>query len=166
MHHAILHTLHTPREQTPLLPSAEVCKQMCAQHPDFMQAIETHGVQYVRVMSQQDDPSSAIGRGWQSTFLTESKEEAESKLKELGSRFEWLESGDLKTVTSVLPAVRVDAGPRRSNEKTFFNSMVAAYTGRSYVVCCAVLCCAVLCCAVLCCAVLCCADIYLYSVVF
>lgn len=115
--------------QTPLLPSAEVYKQMCAHHPDFMSVVETHGVQYVRVMSQADDPSSAIGRGWQSTFLTESKEEAEKKLLELGSSFEWLANGDLKTVTAVLPAVRLDAGPRRSQEKTFFNSMVAAYTG-------------------------------------
>mmetsp|Transcript_8371 Transcript_8371/g.14189 ORF Transcript_8371/g.14189 Transcript_8371/m.14189 type:complete len:333 (-) Transcript_8371:150-1148(-) len=115
--------------ETPLLPSGEVCKQMCAKFPEFMNDIETHGVQYVRVMPMEDDPTSAIGRGWKSTFLTDSKEEAEAKLAELGSTFEWLDNGDLKTVTSVLPAVRVDAGPHRSQEKTFFNSMVAAYTG-------------------------------------
>ena len=104
---------------------------MCDKHPDFMKGIEEYGVQYVRVMPKEDDPTSAIGRGWKSTFLTESKEEAENELTKLGSTFEWLENGDLKTVTSVLPAVRVDAGPRRSNEKTFFNSMVAAYTGQA-----------------------------------
>jgi hypothetical protein len=115
--------------QTPLLPSAEVYKKMCASFPDFMNDLETHGVQYVRVMPMDDDPTSAIGRGWRSTFLTDSKEEAETKLAQLGSTFEWLDNGDLKTITSVLPAVRLDAGPRRSQEKTFFNSMVAAYTG-------------------------------------
>lgn len=32
-------------------------------------------------------------------------------------------------LSAVLPAVIVDAGERRSNEKIFFNSLVAAYTG-------------------------------------
>jgi len=56
-------------------------------------------------------------------------------LKSLGSDFEWLppsesgETGLLKTITAVMPAIRVDAGENRSNRKTFFNSLVAAYTG-------------------------------------
>ena len=81
-------------------------------------------------------------------------------MQELGSTWEWLENGNLRTVTSVVPgtvyftvhklfyhncasmlftyfisillyivAIRVDEGANRTNKKTFFNSMVAAYTG-------------------------------------
>lgn len=97
--------------------------------PEFMKKVEELGVRYIRVMPCEDDPTSAIGRGWKSTFLTDSKEEAEKKLEALGSTWEWLENGDLKTITATLPAIRVDSGENRTNEKTFFNSMVAAYTG-------------------------------------
>ncbi len=57
------------------------------------------------------------------------KEEAEAKLPALASSWEWLPNGDLKTVTVTVPAVRYDSGPNRSNRKTFFNSIIAAYTG-------------------------------------
>jgi hypothetical protein len=80
---------------------------------------------------------------------------AEAGLRALGSTWEWLDNssadgvsaseasagictgtgastGVLKTVTATVPAIRVDdqpAGARRSLRKTFFNSVVAAYTG-------------------------------------
>lgn len=54
----------------------------------------------------------------------------EISLKNSGSTFQWLENGVLKTVTKVLPAIRIDSGIKRSNTKNFFNSVVAAYTGR------------------------------------
>ena len=38
-------------------------------------------------------------------------------------------TGVLTTTTAALPAIRVDSGPGRSGVKTFFNSIVAAYTG-------------------------------------
>jgi hypothetical protein len=55
--------------------------------------------------------------------------EVEACLKASGSSFEWMDNGVLRTVTKALPAVRLDEGPRRSNSKNFFNSLVAAYTG-------------------------------------
>jgi hypothetical protein len=60
--------------------------------------------------------------------------EAEVALRALGSTWEWLENGDLRTVTATVPAIRTDdqpPGARRSGEQTFFNSVVAAYTGWS-----------------------------------
>lgn len=57
---------------------------------------------------------------------------AECALKALGSSWEWLPDGSLKTVTSTVPALRVDDQPasaERSGQKTFFNSLVAAHTG-------------------------------------
>lgn len=56
-------------------------------------------------------------------------EQAEMALQKLGSSWEWLPDGSLKTITSTVPAVRIDQGEKRSGNKTFFNSIVAAYTG-------------------------------------
>lgn len=51
-------------------------------------------------------------------------------MRALGSTWKWLPNGDLETTTAVVPAVREDNnGKFRSMKKTFFNSMVAAYTG-------------------------------------
>jgi len=57
---------------------------------------------------------------------------AEVALLQLGSSWEWQADGSLKTVTATVPAIRTDdqpTGAKRSEEKTFFNSVVAAYTG-------------------------------------
>ena len=43
------------------------------------------------------------------------------------STWEWMDDGSLRTVTKVLPAVRV--GNEQTQSKSFFNSVVAAYTG-------------------------------------
>ena len=75
--------------------------------------------------SDQDDEQSAIGRSWRSTFQTDIKEEAEAKMRQAGMSWEWLENGDVRTETAVLPAIRVE---KRTKQKTF-NSMIAAYTG-------------------------------------
>lgn len=54
--------------ETPILVSAEVCSIMRQRHPDFMSELQQCGVRYVRYMPELDDPTSAIGRGWRSTF--------------------------------------------------------------------------------------------------
>ena len=59
--------------ETPILPSTEIYKDMFLKHPAFMEKLETLGLKYIRVMPEEDDPTSAIGRGWKSTFLTDSK---------------------------------------------------------------------------------------------
>lgn len=123
--------------ETPILISNEICKRMDERHPEFMRKLESSGVRYRRVLSKEDDPTSAIGRGWKSTYLCETKEEAEVKLNELGTSFEWVETEDgllnCITTTAVIPGVRYDtpkeAGVVRTNEKQFFNSLVAAFTG-------------------------------------
>eukprot|EP00428_Durinskia_dybowskii_P070062 CAMPEP_0170399690 /NCGR_PEP_ID=MMETSP0117_2-20130122/24098_1 /TAXON_ID=400756 /ORGANISM="Durinskia baltica, Strain CSIRO CS-38" /LENGTH=312 /DNA_ID=CAMNT_0010656387 /DNA_START=119 /DNA_END=1054 /DNA_ORIENTATION=+ len=117
---------------TPILISSEVCERMQKLHPVFMDELDKCGVRYVRVMSEYDDPTSAIGRGWRSTFQCTDRDGAECALKALGSSWEWLPDGSLKTVTSTVPALRVDDQPataERSGQKTFFNSLVAAHTG-------------------------------------
>mmetsp|Transcript_25776 Transcript_25776/g.57065 ORF Transcript_25776/g.57065 Transcript_25776/m.57065 type:complete len:296 (-) Transcript_25776:2281-3168(-) len=118
--------------EKPILVSSEVYDHLNTLHPQFMSAIEARGLKYVRVMPEHDDPSSAIGRGWRATFNASDTETAEAALRKIGSSWAWLPDGSLRTVTATVPAIRTDdqpAGVRRSQRKTFFNSMVAAYTG-------------------------------------
>ena len=112
--------------QTPLVLSNEVYKRINAEIPDFVDKLEKLGVVYTRVLPNGDDPNSPIGRGWQSTFQTEIRAEAEAKARDQGTSFEWLPDGCLKTITTVLPAVREDT---RSGKKMWFNSIIAAYRG-------------------------------------
>ena len=75
----------------------------------------------------------ATGRGWKSTYLTDNKQGAEEALLKLNTQYEWLSDGTLKTITAILPAIREDNyDQKRSQEKVFFNSMVAAFTGMLY----------------------------------
>lgn len=112
--------------ETPIILSNEVYRFASATYPDFMARVESLGVRYVRVLPEEDDPTSAIGRSWKSTYQTDSRDIAEERMREQGTSWEWLDNGNLKTITAVLPAVKVEA---RTGKKTFFNAMVAAYLG-------------------------------------
>jgi len=82
-HHEMAQTPHPPTHlfffcetaaerggETPVLVSAEVCSKLSVSFPNFVRELEERGVKYVRYMPEYDDPTSAIGRGWRSTFLT------------------------------------------------------------------------------------------------
>ena len=112
--------------ETAIVHSNRVYQRFVGIDPEFAQKVEQKGVRYVRVMPDEDDPKSPIGRSWRSTFLTEDRAVAEQKMKDLGTTWRWLKNGNLRTETATVPAVRTDA---RTGMKTFFNSMVAAYTG-------------------------------------
>jgi hypothetical protein len=84
--------------QTPILISNEVYERLKVRNPSFLSSLETYGVKYIRYLPELDDPTSAIGRGWRSTFLTETKEGAESALKKLGSSWEWQEGSQISHV--------------------------------------------------------------------
>jgi alpha-ketoglutarate-dependent taurine dioxygenase len=112
--------------ETPICPSHLAYERIKAELPRFVAELEEKGVRYVRVMPAEDDRSSAIGRGWQSTFLTHDKAEAEKLGKELGMDLEWLPTGALKTISPVLPATKPDP---RTGRLSWFNSIVAAFTG-------------------------------------
>lgn len=114
--------------QTPLVISNEIYNAMKTAEPEFVSKLEKEGVVYHRVLPNGDDPTSPIGRGWQSTYQTQDATEAESKCTGQGSSFEWLPDGCLLTHTAVLPAVRED---ERTGKKTWFNSIIAAYLGWS-----------------------------------
>ncbi|KAL0341966.1 UNVERIFIED_CONTAM: Clavaminate synthase-like protein [Sesamum calycinum] len=98
---------------------------MKEKYPDFVEKLEKHGLIYTRVLGEDDDPSSPIGRGWKSTFLTKDKSVAEERAAKLNMKLEWTEDG-VKTIMGPIPAVKYD---ETRQCKIWFNSMVAAYTG-------------------------------------
>ncbi|WCJ40877.1 2-oxoglutarate (2OG) and Fe(II)-dependent oxygenase superfamily protein [Euphorbia peplus] len=139
-HHELSHVLEFPSKlffycevepasggETPFVPSHIVYERMKEKYPDFVDKLEKHGLLYIRVLDEDDDPLSVIGRGWKSTFLTDDKSVAEERATKLGTRLEWLEGGGLKTIIGPTPAIRYDES---RNRKLWFNNMVAAYTGR------------------------------------
>ncbi|CAN1262597.1 Clavaminate synthase-like protein At3g21360 [Linum perenne] len=48
-------------------------------YPEFVSRLEEHGLMYTRVLGEEDNPLSPIGRGWKSTFLTNDKSVAEER---------------------------------------------------------------------------------------
>ena len=112
--------------QTTLVPSNVIYQEMVKRKPEFVKRLETEGVRYVRTIPENDDPLSPIGRGWKSTYLTDNKEDVIKQAKEQGTDLEWLENGNVKTTTKILPGVKVDT---RTGKKTWFNSIIAAYLG-------------------------------------
>ena len=59
--------------ETPIVLSHYVYKRMKEKFTEFVEKLEKDGLIYTRVLGEGDDPSSPIGRGWQSTFLTKDK---------------------------------------------------------------------------------------------
>ncbi|KAK8469764.1 hypothetical protein PHAVU_005G166000 [Phaseolus vulgaris] len=111
--------------ETPIVLSHVVYERMKDKYPEFVERLEKHGLLYIRVLGEDDNPSSPIGRGWKSTFLTTDKTIAQQRAAKLGMKLEWLEDG-VKTVMGPIPGVKYDESRQR---KIWFNSMVAAYTG-------------------------------------
>ncbi len=112
--------------ETAIVHSHTVYERFRHINPKYAEKVEQLGVQYRRVMPDQDDCSSPIGRSWRATFQTESKSMAEQTMREAGMSWTWLSDGSLDTLTAPLKAIRLD---ERTGMKTFFNAIIAAYTG-------------------------------------
>lgn len=112
--------------ETPLALAHVVYRKMAEKEPELVRRLAAEGLCYVRVAPDGDDPSSPLGRGWQSTFLTQDRTEAEVNARASGYDFEWMPDGSMKTKTRSVPAIRVD---RRTGKAMFFNSIHACYIG-------------------------------------
>ena len=110
---------------TPICRSDVLYDRLNDEHPEFVAACESKGLRYSNVMPGVDDPNSGMGRSWQSTLSVQTREQAESRLNELGYEYNWQDDDCLRVTTPVLPAVRESTGGR----KAFFNQLIAAYCG-------------------------------------
>lgn len=118
----------TPAEEggeTPLCRSDVLFERLAERCPEFAKDCEEKGLRYSNVMPAENDPKSGMGRSWKSTLRAETRDEAESRLREIEYEWEWLPDGSLRATTPVLPAVR-DVGQGR---KAFFNQLIAAFQG-------------------------------------
>ncbi|KAI3651749.1 hypothetical protein MP228_003052 [Amoeboaphelidium protococcarum] len=116
----------------------------------FRDNLKQKGLRYYRVMPEDDDPTSAIGRGWRSTFaiprtgsaggnteesLKQDMAKCEQVAQSLNYQLEWLPNGNVRTISNVLDGIKVYNKPvdvtsdHSTNVGVFFNSMVAAYVG-------------------------------------
>ena len=82
-------------------------------------------LRYSNVMPAENDAKSGMGRSWKSTLRAETRDEAETRLREIGYDWEWLPDGSLRATTPILPAVYEAS----SGRKTFFNQLIAAFQG-------------------------------------
>jgi alpha-ketoglutarate-dependent taurine dioxygenase len=110
---------------TPLCRSDVLWQRLRAERPEFARDCESKGLKYSNVMPSQNDPSSGMGRSWQSTLRASTPGQAEERLKSLGYSWTWLDDGCLRATTAVLPAVRTLGDGRQ----TFFNQLIAAFQG-------------------------------------
>ncbi|MCI0335009.1 MAG: TauD/TfdA family dioxygenase [Planctomycetes bacterium] len=110
---------------TPICRSDVLFDRLAERCPQFARECEDKGLQYTNVMPAENDPKSGMGRSWQSTLGTKTREEAEARLRSLGYSWEWQPDGCLRATTPVLPGVR-EVSPGR---KTFFNQLIAAFRG-------------------------------------
>jgi alpha-ketoglutarate-dependent taurine dioxygenase len=110
---------------TPVCHSGVLWNKLQAELPTFARNCKEHGLRYTNVMPSENDTNSGLGRSWRSTFSVGSRDEAESRMTELGYSWEWLEGDSLRATTPTLPAV-LEPIP---GQKTFFNQLIAAFYG-------------------------------------
>lgn len=110
---------------TPLCRSDWLFDRLGSELPQFACDCEEKGLLYTNVMPAANDPTSGMGRSWQSTLRSDSRETAEQRMQELGYSWEWLDDGCLRATTPRLQAVRELPDGR----KTFFNQLIAAFHG-------------------------------------
>ena len=144
-HHELAQTAHPPEYvfffcdhpateggQTPLIDSTAVYRYAKDHHPDFIDKLREHGARYIRTLPAEDDPTSPIGRSYQSAYQVTTREQLEAKLAELdGATCTWLEDGSVRIMTQAVPAVRLVADHVENYvfQETFSNSIIAAYLG-------------------------------------
>ncbi len=110
---------------TPLCRSDILWELIDEQLPGLARNCLEKGLKYSNVMPAQADLGSGMGRSWQSTLSVDSREEAETRLSELGYSWEWMEQDELRVTSPTLPAVRELGDGKRS----FFNQLIAAFKG-------------------------------------
>lgn len=110
---------------TPVCRSDVLYDRLKAACPQFIADCEQKGLKYSNVMPEADDAKSGMGRSWKGTLGVETREQAETRLRELNYTWQWSDDGSLRVTTPVLPAVK-EVGYGR---KSFFNQLIAASLG-------------------------------------
>nr|GEV35261.1 clavaminate synthase-like protein At3g21360 [Tanacetum cinerariifolium]GEV42537.1 clavaminate synthase-like protein At3g21360 [Tanacetum cinerariifolium] len=111
--------------ETPVVLSHIIYDKMKERHPDFVARLEEHGLTYIKVAGEEDDPSSFTGSSWKSAYKTDDKNVAEQMAAKMGTKLEWIGNA-AKIITGPVPAIRFHEETQR---KTWFNSLAVSYNG-------------------------------------
>lgn len=110
---------------TPICRSDALMLALQNARPDLAVQFETKGLRYTHTMPNAPDPESGQGRSWRDTLSVPDKLGAETRLKQLGYDWLWLENHSLRVTSPVLDAVKTLSDGR----KVFFNQLIAAFRG-------------------------------------
>lgn len=110
---------------TPICRSDKLYEALSQKRPELAKEFASKGLIYTTQMPKLDDSESGQGRSWRSTLSVDNTEQAETKLRELGYSWQWLDNGSLRASTPILPAVRT----LNDGTHVFYNQLIAAYMG-------------------------------------
>ncbi|KAI3671605.1 hypothetical protein L1987_87344 [Smallanthus sonchifolius] len=111
--------------ETPIVLSHIIYEKMKERHPDFVAKLEEHGLRYIQIVGDNDDPSFYTKSSWKSLYKTDDKNIAEERAAKVGVKLEWM-GNTAKNITNPLPAIKFDKESRR---KTWFNTLAGSYNG-------------------------------------
>ncbi|KAL8217375.1 hypothetical protein R6Q57_020748 [Mikania cordata] len=111
--------------ETPIVLNHIIYEKMKQRHPYFVDQLEKHGLRYIKIAPEDDDPSSYTSSSWKSAYKTDDKMSAEERVAKHGTKLEWMEN-TAKIITGPLPATRFD---EENDRKTWFNSLTVSYRG-------------------------------------
>ena len=90
---------------TPLVSSYQACKFLRDHYPDTAEKLVSKGVQYIRVLPKNTDPTNALGKSWKDTYMTSDKLEVEQIMNKQGQLFSWHGNDFLKTISKKMSTI-------------------------------------------------------------
>tara|TARA_B100000945_G_scaffold43039_1_gene29240 strand:- start:3976 stop:5817 length:1842 start_codon:yes stop_codon:yes gene_type:complete len=111
--------------ETPIIDSREIVSYVKYKYPKQYIKFKK-GIHYTRFMTLEDNPQSALGRGWINTFDVSNTEDLKETLTNKNMEYELFENDVLKVKTPLIPAIRKET---RTKQEIFCNSVIAAYLG-------------------------------------
>ena len=113
--------------ETPLVDSTLVYRYLHEKYPEVEELFSKYGVRYKRVLPEENDLNSPLGRSWKDTYNVENKEELESILDfKDGLEYEWLDNNCISITSEILPAIFYN---EEIKNFVFYNSLIAAFNG-------------------------------------
>ena len=112
---------------TPIVQSHLAARFLRERHPAVAAKLASVGVRYVRVMPEETDASSALGKSWRIS-VAPTADEAERKLRADGATFRWLRGPGgakmLHVVSKPVPAMLVE---ERTGREVLFTAAESTF---------------------------------------
>ncbi|KAM3693589.1 hypothetical protein ACJW31_08G179100 [Castanea mollissima] len=107
--------------ETPFVPNFRVTERMLEEFPEAVEEIEEKRLKYTFTALSRNDTSSMRGRGWEDTFRTSDRAEAERRANALGMDLEWLPNGGAQATLSPRSLTKVFDG--RKGRRMWLNTV-------------------------------------------